>query len=165
METDTFRWKLDADRLEMKVRYSIFVITGVCAGLPALVWSVRELIHHRKNGHRVSVFIILLLLTDIVEILLSPYILIKHLLDENTWNAEWIIWFFVSLWSSSRGCGILLHQLVALEGIISVKYPLHTATVFSSPCFIVFYILVFLCIIIWIYLLFFIYIFLSSLCR
>ncbi len=37
---------------------------------------------------------------------------------------------------------------MALEGILSVKYPLYSVSVFSSPCFIIFYILVFLCIII-----------------
>ncbi len=155
MANKTFRWKLEADRLEMKVRWSMFIITAACAGLPALVWSVRDLIHHRKNGHRISVFIILLLLTDFVELFLSPYILLKHLLDEITWNADWTIRIFLSLWSSSRDCGLLLNQLVALEGILSVKYPLYTASVFSSPCFIIFYILVFLCIIIWSFVLFF----------
>ncbi len=46
-----------------------------------------------------------------------------------------------SLWSPPN-------QLVALEGIISVKYPLFTGSVFSLPCFRIFYILAFLCIII-----------------
>ncbi len=61
---------------------------------------------------------------------------------------DWTCCFFWSLWWSLRVCGFLLNQLVALEGIISVKYPLYTATVFSSPCFIIYYILVFLFIII-----------------
>ncbi|KAI2646812.1 hypothetical protein H4Q32_025568 [Labeo rohita] len=74
--------EMHPDRLEMKVRLSMFIVIGACAGLPALVWSVSDLIHHKKNGHRISVFIILLLLTDFVELLLSPYILIKHLLNE-----------------------------------------------------------------------------------
>jgi len=139
-----FLWLLEADLLEMRVRLSIFTIISVCAGLPALVWSVSDLIHHRKNGHRISVFIILLLLTDFVEIFLSPYIMIKLFLGEVSWYRNWICWVFLS----SRECGILLNQLVALEGILSVKYPLYSASVFSSPCFTIFYILVFLCIII-----------------
>ncbi len=146
---------LEDDRLEKKVRWSIFIIISVCAGLPALVWSVSDLIHHRKNGHRISAFIILLLLTDSVEILLSPYILAIHLLDDITSYKDWTYRVFWSLWWSSRVCGLLLHQLVALEGIISVKYPLYTAFVFSSPPFIIFYILVFLCIIIWMIFIFF----------
>ncbi len=101
MENYPFEWKLEADRLEIKVRWSIFIITAVCAGLPALVWSVRDLIHHRKNGHRTSVFIILLLLTDSVEILLSPYILIKHLLNEVSYK-DWTNRVFWALWWSLR---------------------------------------------------------------
>ncbi len=147
MESYPFKWKLRADLLEMKVRWSIFIITSVCAGLPALVWSVRDLIHHRKNGHRISVFIILLFLTDFVELFLSPYILLKYLLNEVSYK-DWTNRVFWSLWWSLRDCGLLLNQLVALEGILSVKFPLYSACVFSSPCFIIFYILVFLCIII-----------------
>ncbi|XDV36652.1 hypothetical protein PO909_006393 [Leuciscus waleckii] len=135
-------------RLQINVRWSIFIIIGVCAGLPALVWSASDLIHHRKNGHRISAFIILLLLTDCVEIFLSPVILLKLFLYELDWNEDWTFHVSVSLWSSSRLCGLLLNQLVALEGILSVKYPLHTVSGFSSPCPITCYILVFLCIII-----------------
>ncbi len=143
IESYPFKWKLEADRLEIKIRLSIFTIISVCAGLPALVWSVRDLIHHRKNGHHISVYTILLLLTDFVEIFLSPYILIKDLLD------GYLGWTFRVLWSlrgMSRDCGILLHQLVALDGILSVKYPLYTAaSVYPSPCFIIFYTLMFIC--------------------
>ncbi len=146
MENYPFEWKLQADRLEVKVRFSIFIFISVCAGLPALAWSVRDLIHHRKNGHRISVFVILLLLTDLLEILLSPYILLRLFIDVISLCTNWTCWVFGALWSSSRDCGILLNQLVALEGILSVKYPLYTASVFSLPCFIIFYIFLFLCI-------------------
>ncbi len=148
MENHTFHWELEAGWLETRVRLSIFIFISECAGLPALAWSVSDLIHHRKNGHRISVFIIFLLLTDFLELLLSPYILAKHLLEEISWYMDWTCWFYWALWWSSRVCGLLLNQLVALEGIISVKYPLYTAFVFSSPCFIIYYILVFLWIII-----------------
>ncbi len=49
MESYRFKWKLEADRLEVKVRWSIFIFISVCAGLPALAWSVSDLIHHRKD--------------------------------------------------------------------------------------------------------------------
>ncbi len=161
MQCHPFHWELETGSLEKRVRWSIFIIISVCAGLPALAWSFRDLIHHRKNGHRISVFIILLLLTDVVELLLSPYILLKQHLEEFSWYMDWTCWFFWSLWWSLRVCGILLQQLVALEGILSVKYPLYTAFVFSSPRFIICHILVFLCIIIghiflYVYYLFFI---------
>ncbi len=155
MENYPFECKPEADRLEMKVRWSIFIIAGVCAGLPALVWSVSDLIHHRNNGHHISAFIILLLLTDFVKILLSPYLLIKYLLDEIPSYKNWVLWVFWSLWRSLRVCGLILNQLVALEGILSVKHPLYTACVLSSPCFII--LLVFICILIG-YIFFYIYI-------
>ncbi len=148
MQPKSFHWELEAGWLDKRVRWSIFIFISACAGLPALAWSVRDLIHHRKNGHRVSAFILLLLLTDIVELLLSPYIMLKQLLEEISWYMDWTCWFFWSLWWSLRVCGFLLNQLVALEGIISVKYPLYTACVFSIPRFIIYYILVFLFIII-----------------
>ncbi|XDV36648.1 hypothetical protein PO909_006389 [Leuciscus waleckii] len=143
-----YQFLRDLVPLQIKDRYSIFIIICVCAGLPALVWSARDLIHHRKNGHRISAFIILLLLTDCVEIFLSPVILLKLFLNELHLIGHGTFRVFVSLWFSSRHCGLVLNQLVALEGILSVKYPLHTASVFSSPFLISFYILVFLCIII-----------------
>ncbi len=146
MENYPFEWKLEAERLEMKVILSILTIISLCAGLPALFWSVRDLIHHRKNGHRVSVFTILLLLTNYVVLILSPYILLKFSIDEISFCTNWTCLVLWALWSSSRDCGIFLHKLVVLEGIISGKYPLYTASVFSSPCFIIFYKLVFLCI-------------------
>ncbi|XDV14262.1 hypothetical protein PO909_002436 [Leuciscus waleckii] len=119
MEKHLFLW--DHVPLQIRVRWSIFIIIGVCASLPALVWSARDLIHHRKNGHRISAFIILLLLTNFVEIFLSPYILLKLLLNELDWIDNWTFHVSVSLWSSSRLCGLLLNQLVALEGILSAE--------------------------------------------
>ncbi len=145
MESYPFEWKLEAERLEIKVRLLIFTITGACAGLPALVWSVSKIKHHRRNGHHISAFIILLL-TDFVELFLSPYIL-KYLLDEFSSFMDWTFRVLWSLWGMSKACGLLLNQLVALEGILSVKYPLYAASALS-PCFIIFFILMILCIII-----------------
>ncbi len=114
MQCHPFHWELEAGWLEKRVRWSIFIFIfiSVCAGLPALAWSVSDLIHHRKNGHRISVFILLLLLTDIVELLLSPHILLKQHLEEISWYMDWTCCFFFvfmvvikSLWFSLTPAG------------------------------------------------------------
>lgn len=110
----------------------IFFITSVCVGLPALVWALRLLHLHRKIRDRISVFILLLLLNDLIQLPLHLYIL-AYILTE----LESFIDAVIQLWSGLHWCGFHLHQLVALEGILTLKYPLCSARIFSLPCYII----------------------------
>ncbi len=112
----------------------IFLITSVCVGLPALVWALRLLYLHIKIRGRISAFIVLLLLSDLIQLLLNIYI-VTQLLTKLYWTPD-------QFWSGLHWCGFQLHQLVALEGVLTLKYPLFSARICSVPCYIIIIILV-----------------------
>lgn len=115
----------------------IFFITSVCVGLPALVWAFRLLWLHRKIRGRISVFILLLLFNDLIQLPLNLYILRDILTDFRYFIPELVLF-----WLGLHWFGFHLHQLVALEGILTLKYPLWSARIFSLPCYITISILV-----------------------
>ncbi len=118
------------------IRLCIFLITSVCVGLPALVWAFRHLHLYRKIRGRISAFILLLLLADLIQLLINlclvTQILIRYPLHP-------VILLF---WSGLHWCGFHLHHLVALEGVSTLKYPLFSARIFSLPCYIIISIIV-----------------------
>lgn len=115
----------------------IFLIASVCVGLPALVWAFRLLHLHRKIRGRISVFILLLLLNDLIQLPLHLYIRIDILTEYRSFILE-----LGQFWFGLHWCGFHLHQLVALEGILTLKYPLWSARIFSLPSYIIISILV-----------------------
>ncbi len=117
------------------IRLCIFLITSVCVGLPALVWAFRLLYLHIKIREQISSFIILLLLSDLIQLLLNLYI-VTQLLTILNWDPE-----LFQFWSGLSLCGFHLHQLVALEGVLTLKYPLD-ARIFSHPCYFIIFIFV-----------------------
>ncbi len=119
------------------IRLCIFFITSVCVGLPALVWAFRLLHLHRKIRGQISSFIVLLLLSDLIQLLLNIYI-VTQLLTKSYWYLSIVFQF----WSGLHWCGFHLHQLVTLEGVLTLKYPLWSARIFSLPCYIIISILV-----------------------
>lgn len=76
------------ERLAGKIRLAIFLIAGECGGLPALVWALRVLYRHYKSGGRISGLVIMLLLSDQLELLLNPYIVTKLLQNEKRWETS-----------------------------------------------------------------------------
>ncbi|XP_059381709.1 uncharacterized protein LOC132116864 [Carassius carassius] len=119
------------------IRMSIFLIASVCVGLPALVWAFPLLHLHRKIRGRISVFILLLLLNDLIQLPLYLYIM-TNILTEYRYYIDALFQF----WFGLHWCGFHLHQLVALEGILTLKYPLWSARIFSLPSYILISILV-----------------------
>ncbi len=79
---------------------------------------------------QISSFILLLLLTDLMQLLLNIYI-VTQLLTKSYW---WLSIVF-QFWSGLHWCGFHLHQLVALEGVLTLKYPLFSAHICSVPCY------------------------------
>ncbi|KAI4888764.1 hypothetical protein NFI96_009589, partial [Prochilodus magdalenae] len=69
--------------------FIIFLIAGLCGGLPALVWGLRVLYGHYKSGGRISALVIMLLLSDLLELLLSPYVVTVLLQDDDCWETSW----------------------------------------------------------------------------
>ncbi|XP_060747913.1 uncharacterized protein LOC132860667 [Tachysurus vachellii] len=121
-------WYSDSVALNTKpIRLSIFLIAGECAGFPALIWALSVLYLHYKSGGRTSVFAVFLLLSDLLELILTPF-LVTYIFKED-FNPCGIIF---GLLFGARLLGQLLHQTV-------IRYLL-PVDVFSPPCSIVFFI-------------------------
>ncbi|GAA6088960.1 uncharacterized protein LOC108261589 [Tachysurus ichikawai] len=105
------------------IRLSIFLIAGVC---PAFTWALSVLYRHYKSGGRTSVFAFFLLLSDLLELILTPF-LVTHIFKED-FNPSGIF----GLLFGARLLGHLLHQTVALESICQTYILL--ADLFSPPC-------------------------------
>ena len=108
-------------------REAIFLIFGLCAGIPALAWALRVLLLHVRGGGRVSIFIIFLLLSGAVEFFLIPFIVTLQIRYE-------FPRFAILAFTGTRLCGLCFHQLVALESILSLRHP-HCFTRLSSPLY------------------------------
>ncbi len=100
-----------------EIRLCIFLITNVCVGLPALLWASNHLHLHRKIRGQISSFIVLLLLSDLIELVLSLYVVKQLLRKYIYWNNYMVLVF----WSVLSFYGFHLHQLVALEGVLRLK--------------------------------------------
>ena len=107
-------------------RVAIFLIFGLCAGIPALAWALRVLLLHMRGGGRVSIFIIFLLLSGAVEFFLIPF-MFPLKVNEGHFPILLLVAF-----TGTRLCGMCFHQLVALESILSLRHP-HCFTFHSSP--------------------------------
>ncbi|KAI4900753.1 hypothetical protein NFI96_009584 [Prochilodus magdalenae] len=127
-----------------KIRLSIFLIARLCGGLAALVWALRVLYGHCMNGGRISALVIMLLLSDLLELVLSPYLVTKLLLDEPCWDSSWTCRIVTSLWSASLFYGLHLQQVVVLEAALSSRHPRCTAHAFFPACSVITSIIVFI---------------------
>lgn len=108
------------------IRWSIFFFTGVCVGFAAVLWAFSVLYQHHKSGGRISFIAIFLLLSDLLELILSPAL---AYICKGYYPCTFLkLPLFVA-----RLCGHLLHQLLALESILTQKYP-SLAVIFSSTC-------------------------------
>ncbi|KAI4892269.1 hypothetical protein NFI96_008855 [Prochilodus magdalenae] len=123
------------ERSSGNIRLSIFLLAGLCAGLPALVWALRVLYGHYKSGGRISALVIMLLLSDLLELLLSPYVVTKLLQDDDCWDSSWTCRLLTSVWSASVIYGLHLQQVVALEAALSFRHPPCSAHVIFPSCF------------------------------
>lgn len=114
--------------LQFKViRLTIFLVAGVAVGSPAQVWALRVLYHHFKSRGRISIISVFLLLSDLLEMILIPFLL-TCMFQEDHKRCDYIF----TLLFEARLCGHLLHQTVALESV-SQRYP-SLANTFSLSC-------------------------------
>ncbi|KAI4877032.1 hypothetical protein NFI96_009677, partial [Prochilodus magdalenae] len=107
----------------------MFLIVGLFLGPPAVVWALHVLHHHRKSGGRVSVVSVFLLLSDLLELILSSAIVILIMSGQYKMICD----VFAGPVFGTRVCGHHLHQLVALESVLSLRYPA-VAHIFSPLC-------------------------------
>ena len=118
-----------------EIRLSIFFITALCVGVPCLIWAFYLVHLQRKTRGRISAFIILLLLCDLLQLLLYIYIVSMLLYSGLSYVLNSVI---IKLgYFCLKVCGVHLQQLVSLEGVLTLKYPLISAQIFSTPCYII----------------------------
>lgn len=98
-----------------KIRHTVFLLMRICVGFPLVVWALRVLRRHELSGGRVSVLVLALLLTDVLEMVLGPTIL----LGADMGGTGPISLLF----SGVKYCALHLHQMVALEGVMARRYP------------------------------------------
>ncbi|KAG5261191.1 hypothetical protein AALO_G00301070 [Alosa alosa] len=110
------------------IRHSIFLITGMCVGLPLVGWALAVLRRHKHNRGRGSALVIALLLTDLLEMVLSPA-MVAYLLAPGVTRSGSIFLLFFGV----KYCGLHLHQMVALEGIMARTYLPVTSLRFWRP--------------------------------
>lgn len=114
------------------IRLLIFSISAVCVGVPCLIWAFYCVHLQRKTRGQISAFIILLLLIDLLQLLI------------------YIPFFISNFFGTGLGycflkvCGLHLHQLVALEGVLTLKYPMVSAHISSKPSYVIISIIILL---------------------
>ncbi|XP_041925598.1 uncharacterized protein LOC121689656 [Alosa sapidissima] len=108
--------------MAVEIVLSLFLSAGLCAGLPTVIWALYSLRRHQDAGGHVSAFIILLILSDIAELLMSPFVN-TNFLDGNPCYRFLPCWVLYSVFSVARLGGLHFHQLVVLKGILSLVYP------------------------------------------
>ncbi|KAI4890625.1 hypothetical protein NFI96_021919 [Prochilodus magdalenae] len=131
-------------QLPGKNRLSNFLLAGLFVGLPALVWALRVLYGHYKSGGRISALVIMLLLCDLLELLLSPYVATKLLQEDYCWDSSWTCRLLTSLWSALVFYGLHLQQVVVLKATLSLRHPPCSAHVFFPDCSIITSIILFI---------------------
>ncbi|KAL2079001.1 hypothetical protein ACEWY4_024745 [Coilia grayii] len=121
------------------------VLVGFGLGIGFLFWALLSLRRHRRVGGRISFFIFSLLLTDVLEMILLAIITVIYMTvfwgneeeEENSGQNPALgfpyVFFVVCLaLMYFRLCGCCFHQLVALEGILTLTNSDGT-TGLSSP--------------------------------
>ncbi|XP_041925599.1 uncharacterized protein LOC121689657 [Alosa sapidissima] len=101
---------------------SLFLSAGLCVGLPTVIWALYSLRRHQKAGGHVSAFIYSLIASDILELLLSPFLNTCFLqgIPSHDRSPCWMLCFS---FAGARICGLHFHQLVAFEGVLFLTYP------------------------------------------
>ncbi|XP_049328362.1 uncharacterized protein LOC111188285 isoform X2 [Astyanax mexicanus] len=137
---------MDYDRFYYNTRLAIFFIFAECSGWAALVWALVVLHHHRKNNGRIPALVTIVLLNNVLELLLNPYIITKLIQDNVPCDYTTPCRILLYLWGTSVICGVLLQQMMVLESVLTLRYPSCSDHVFFTSCFIILYILAFICI-------------------
>lgn len=114
--------------MEDQLRLPLFLYAGLCTGLPTVIWTFYDLRHHQNAGGTISAFIVSLIISETVELLLSPFLITWLGHAPNTLGMPCLgsssCWVLLSSFAEARLCGLHFHQLVALEGIVYMMYPL-----------------------------------------
>ncbi|XP_036439403.1 uncharacterized protein LOC118816903 [Colossoma macropomum] len=132
------------ERLPGKIRLSIFLIAGVCGSLPVLAWALHVFYRHYNSAGRISAFVVMLLLCDLLVLFLTPYVVTNLLQAESCWD-NMTCKMLSSLWAGSETYGLHLQQVVGLEGALALRNPIAWNYSFFHSCSIILSIVALLC--------------------
>lgn len=119
--------------MEYNIRSYVILITGLYLGVPTLCWAACTFHRHRRSSGKESIFIVTLLFNDALQLLLDVLFLADDfggVLESIDHSAH----FFPYMHGLVRLLGLWLHQLVALEGAVSVSHSKYAAVFSSVPC-------------------------------
>lgn len=110
---------------------SLSLSACLCLGLPSVIWTLYSLRKYQDAGGTITAFTVAFIGSDVLELVISPFVG-TMLLEGYDCNPHLPCWVLYSGLSISRICGLQLHQLVALEGILALVYPQHSVSFFWS---------------------------------
>lgn len=101
---------------------SLSLSVGLCAGLPTTAWCLLSLRRQRQAGGHISFFVASLLVSNMLEMALSPFVNTRLLERRPCLHHRLPCWPLYSAFAEERLCGLHFHQLVALEGVLAAHY-------------------------------------------
>ncbi|KAG9260056.1 hypothetical protein AMEX_G27718, partial [Astyanax mexicanus] len=109
---------------------TFFIVVSMVASLLPFLWCLRALYVNHKSGGRKPIFVIVLLSNVLLQCSFSAAAIRFYLNSGCSEACERVN----RLFNMAQLCGIFLHQLVALESVLSLRNPLYTTDLFSMPC-------------------------------
>ena len=111
---------------------SIILRASVFGGLFIWLWAMFYLYFYWRGVGRVSTFILFLLLSDLLDLGVTPLMIQKILTGQQivSWHDPWGL---ITLFFGTRLLALYLHQLVALESILHLRHPQYSACIASPP--------------------------------
>lgn len=111
----------------------VFLIGGVCVGVPALLYSTWRAYVCRRNGGRLSIFLVFLFLTDFLySVFTVPVAIFLPEFSITPFSISKVI--VIIIHKGLHYSGLYFHQLVALESVLFSRFPLFASHVFSRAC-------------------------------
>lgn len=101
---------------------SIILSVGVYEGLFVWLWAICCLYLYWRGGGKVSTFILFLLLSDLIDVSISPLVFQKILGGPLAGGEPDDAWGLSALFFGTRIHALYLHQLVALECVLYLRY-------------------------------------------
>ncbi|KAG9260055.1 hypothetical protein AMEX_G27717 [Astyanax mexicanus] len=109
---------------------TFFIVVSMVASLLPFLWCLRALYVNHKSGGRKPIFVIVLLSNVLLQCSFSAAAIRFYLNSGCSEACERVN----RLFNMAQLSGIFLHQLVALESVLSLRNPLYTTDLFSMPC-------------------------------
>lgn len=117
----------------------ISLCCGEIVGVSALLFTIAVLYNRYEQNERISFFVVFVLLNDLLELVLNPYIMANLEGDTLLFQA------LASVWSGSRICGVHLQQMVVFESVLAVRPSLTPTSIYSSVNSVVISVVAYLC--------------------